>query len=82
MKMLYGCPFEKIHFLTRIETNSGFDTLWKKSNNDTFIAFQMKIKTNSNSMHGVKSAKKIFFALHFFTGASDGGKYMSRAPYE
>ena len=24
MKMLYGCPFEKIHFLTRIDTNSGF----------------------------------------------------------
>jgi hypothetical protein len=24
MKMLYGCPFEKIHFLPKIDTNSGF----------------------------------------------------------
>ena len=23
MKMLYGCSFKKIHFLTRIDTNSG-----------------------------------------------------------
>ena len=24
MKMLYGCPFEKITFLHKIDTNSGF----------------------------------------------------------
>ena len=24
MEMLYGCPFEKITFLSRIDTNSGF----------------------------------------------------------
>ena len=24
MKMLYGCPFEKIHFLSKIDTNFGF----------------------------------------------------------
>ena len=24
MEMLYGCPFEKITFLPRIDTNSGF----------------------------------------------------------
>ena len=40
--MLYGCPFEKIHFLTRIDTHSGFgrdwDTLWGKNHNGTFIA--------------------------------------------
>ena len=44
MKMLYGCLFEKIHFLS----NSGFGrdrgTSWKKFNNDTFIALQMKAK--------------------------------------
>ena len=45
--MLYGCPFEKITFLPRIDTNSGFererDTLWKKFNNGTFKALQMKV---------------------------------------
>ena len=44
MEMLYGCPFEKITFLPRIDTNSGFgrnwDTLWKKFNNGTFIILQ------------------------------------------
>jgi hypothetical protein len=32
MEKLYGCPFEKITFLLRIDTNSGFarDILWKK----------------------------------------------------
>ena len=32
MEMLYGCPFEKIAFLPRIDTNSGSgrSTLWKK----------------------------------------------------
>ena len=47
MKMLYGCPFEKIHFLPKIDTNSGFwrdwDTLSKKFNNGTFMALQMKV---------------------------------------
>ena len=47
MKMLYGCPFEKIHFLPKIDTNSGFwrdwGTLSKKFNDGTFIALQMKI---------------------------------------
>ena len=42
MEMLYGCPFEKIIFLSRIDTNSGFgrdwDTFWKKFNNGIFIA--------------------------------------------
>ena len=45
--MLYGCPFEKIHFLPKIDTNSGFwrdwDTLSKKFNNGTFMALQMKV---------------------------------------
>ena len=51
------CPFEKFHFLTRIDTNSGFgrdwDTLWKKSNNGTFRAVQVTQKI-SNSAHRVK----------------------------
>ena len=59
MEMLYGCPFEKIIFLPRIDTNSGFgrdwDTLWKKFYNGTFIALHMKVF--SNSIHRVKSAK-------------------------
>ena len=50
MEMLYGCPFEKITFLPRIDTNSGFgrnwDTLWKKFNNGTFITLQMKAAKN------------------------------------
>ena len=50
MEMLYGCPFEKITFLPRIDKNSGFgrvwDTLWKKFNNGTFIALQMKVLGN------------------------------------
>ena len=25
MEMLYGCPFEKITFLPKIDTNSGFE---------------------------------------------------------
>ena len=48
MEMLYGGPFEKITFLSRIDTNSGFgrdwdNTLWKKFHNSTFIALQMKV---------------------------------------
>ena len=47
MEILYGCPFEKITFLPRIDTNSGFegdwDTLWKKFSNGTFIPLQMKV---------------------------------------
>ena len=64
MKMLYGCPFEKIYFLTRMDTNYGFgrvwETLWKKSNNGTFIQLVMKVfdqKKKSSSMYEVKSAK-------------------------
>ena len=53
--MLYGCPFDKIHFLPKIDTNSGFerdwDTLWSKSSNDGIWPQKM-----SNSMHGIKSA--------------------------
>ena len=45
--MMYGCPFEKITFLHKIDTNSGFgrdwDTLWTKSNNDIFITIQIKV---------------------------------------
>ena len=45
--MLYGCPFEKITFLPRIDANSGFerdwDILWKKFKDGTFIALQMKV---------------------------------------
>ena len=47
MEMLYGCPFEKITFLSRIDTNSGFgrdsDTLWIKFHIGTFIALKMKV---------------------------------------
>ena len=47
MEMLYGNAFEKIAFLPRIDTNSRFgrewDTLWKKFNNGTFIALQIKV---------------------------------------
>ena len=47
MEILYGCPFEKITFLPRIDANSGFerdwDILWKKFKNGTFIALQMKV---------------------------------------
>ena len=39
-------PLEKITFLHKIDTNSGFgrdwDTLWTKSSNDIFITLQMK----------------------------------------
>ena len=67
--MLYGCPFEKITFLHKIDTNSGFgrdwDTLWTKTSNDILITLQMKVfggsgiwpQKFSNSMHGIKSAK-------------------------
>ena len=47
MKMLYGCPFEKKTFLSKIDTNSEFgrdwDTLWTKSSNGIFITLQMKV---------------------------------------
>ena len=47
MEMLYGCPFEKITFLPKIDTNFRFgrnwDTLWKRFNNGTFITLQMKV---------------------------------------
>ena len=46
-RMLYGCPFEKIHISMRIDANSGFgrdrDTIWKTFNNCTFIALQIKV---------------------------------------
>ena len=47
MEMLYGCPFEKITFLSRIDTNFGFerdwDSLWRTFINGTFIALQLKV---------------------------------------
>ena len=52
MEMLHGCQFKNIHFLDR-------DTLWKRFDNGTSMALQMKEfdqKKNSNSIHGVKSA--------------------------
>ena len=52
IEMLYGCPFEKITFLPRIDTNSGFerdwDTLWKKFKNGIFIALQIKVFGHKN----------------------------------
>ena len=45
--MLHGCPFEKITFLPKIDTDSGFwknwDTLWSKSSNGIFITLQIKV---------------------------------------
>ena len=45
--MLYGCNFEKIHFLSKIDTNTRVgrdrDTLWTKSINGIFIMLQMKV---------------------------------------
>ena len=52
MEMLHGCQFKNIHFLDR-------DTLWKRFDNGTSMALQMKEfdqKKKSNSIHGVKSA--------------------------
>ena len=52
MEMLYECPFEKIAFLSRIDTNSGFgrdwDTLWKKFHDGTLVALQMKVFGHKN----------------------------------
>ena len=60
MKMPNMCPFEKRHFLTWIDLNSGFgrnwDTFLKKSTNGTFKALQMWTQNFPNSMQGIKSA--------------------------
>jgi hypothetical protein len=42
-KMLYGCPFEKITFLPRIDANSGFGREWKIFDGRTFIALLTKV---------------------------------------
>ena len=62
--MLYGCNFEKIHFLSKIDTNTRVgrdqDTLWTKSIDGIFIILQMKVFGHNfflDSMHGIKSAK-------------------------
>ena len=72
MEMLYGCPFEKITFLSRIDTNSGIgrdlDTLWKKFHNGTFIALQMKVFGHKNfqiQCTGSKVPNWQFLKWHF-----------------
>ena len=42
--MLYVCPFEKIHFLIRIDR----DALGKKFNNGTFMAPKLRHLTAKN----------------------------------
>ena len=59
IEMLYGCPFEKITFLPRIDTNSGFgrnlDTLWKKFHNGLFITLQMKVFGHKTRLKRIES---------------------------
>ena len=69
--MPYGCPFEKVYFQTRIDKNSGFgrdlDTLWKKSDNGTFIALQMKVFDQKKFKLHAQGQRCQFRNCHFGT---------------
>ena len=55
-KTLYGCPFEKIHFLSKIDTNFGFGRDFMVKVDYIMANEGIWPKRMSNFMHGIKSA--------------------------
>ena len=56
MEMLHGCQFKNIHFLDR-------DTLWKRFDNGTSMALQMKEKRKKIQIPSTESKVPLYKLL-------------------